>query len=402
MHKDKKQGFSLIELSIVIVISGLLLSGIATSYYAYYSTYLYKQTFNKINSINSALSNYSAMNSRMPYPSAPALPLGDPNAGCECGVCGSGEAAACQYLEYTLPEGKCMPNGICKIAGATHTGVNPHAGPDPIYIGGIPYKTINQSVGAGLANAALQNTLDAWGYQINYAVSFASLSPATYGEGANGVIDIKTPDMINLDPAANYAIWSAGDNHMGAYTSDGIITVPCVPGEADYENCNNNYIFVTGLRSLVHNQYYFDDILYYSKYTLTQLWSFTAPGSSNIYNRNADYVGVGYPTGTPLGQELQVNGTLYSQGEIYVSNICDKGGKNCWAPNNFAGPASGTNASGNVCTAPAGQVRYVTELKDGSIKCSTSTIPVLAPSAGQSCPPGQFLVGFSSTGLICN
>ncbi len=410
MRKNKRErGFSLVELSVVIVLAGMVISALSLSYFSYYSTYLYHKTYGQITNLNDALSNYGSSMGRLPLPSDPTQPIGSPNAGCQCGVCGVNEGVACLHLKM-MPVGGCY-NGICKEAGARLTPANQTAGAatDPVYFGGIPYKTIDAALASGSQIATVGSTVDPWGYQINYAVSEGDIYNSSYGQG-DGVLNVQSETGTNLvEPpdTINYIIWSAGQNHMGAYTSAGVMGVPCHAGEVDSANCNHQWNFADGLYNIVQGSpKYFDDIMIYSSFTLTQLWSFTAPNSNDVYNKNPGYVGVGTGNADPT-QELEVNGTLYTNGSIYLNAVCHAGScTHSWAPNILGGPASGTNASNNnvsaVCgAAPPGKMNVINGMQYGQIQCGTP-IDVPQANANSSCPSGM-AYGIDSAGkVICN
>lgn len=403
-RSHRRRGFTLIEFSVVITVSGLLLAGAVDLYRTYMINDRYRSTVSELNVVYSSINNYSAATGRLPFPADPTLPASSANAGCECGSC-SDTAAACKAL-VQMPFGCTASGGICKTPGSHSTPVNPHPaeGNDPVYTGAVPYKTIRNSL--SFNSIALGDTLDPWNYQLGYAVSSASTNPMISRQGIYGVIDVTTENGVELTTPAgsvNFIIISYGDNHMGAYTAEGKIGKPCIAGTMDAENCNGDYKFISGLRSLGSGPAYFDDIVQYSQPTIPGLWGFTAAGSNNIHNLNAGNVGIGVPQVKSPAQALEVDGTVnVANGSIYASGICDPAGANCWKPNLLAGPVSGQNPSGNGCLpAPPGYMNVVTGLTNGKVVCKP--FPRVSAFQSQSCPQGHFAVGFSATsGLICN
>jgi len=396
-------GFTLIEFAVVVTVSGILLAATTDLYANYLKKTHYLDTVSKLNTIQSSLSNYSATAGRLPFPSDPTLPITSPDSGCECGSC-SNTVAACAAL--AVMASGCIPSGgICKVPGHHHTQVNPSPGNDPVYIGGVPYNTIKKGISNSSYNdVAAMDALDVWGFQIGYAVSSASTSASTYGQGVYGVIDVTTENGVELTSppgSAYYVLVDYGDNHMGAYNTNGVMAVPCVAGTKDFENCNGDYKFISGLRSMGANASYFDDVIIYSAFAITKLWDYTYVGSSDIYNLNVGGVGVGTPTPT---QELEVNGSISTDTSATETEICDATGAHCWAPNLLAGPVSGNNPSTNWCPpAPTGYVNVVTGLQYGQVQCTLTPIPLVPAPINQSCAAGHYATGFSrTTGLICN
>lgn len=401
----KNRGFTLLELAIVVIVSGFLLGTVTNLYLTYAATNRYHSAVEKLNVIHSSLDGYSIVSGRLPFPADPTLPASSPDAGCECGSCRD-TAAACNTL-LLMPFGCSPSGGICKAPGARSTAVNPNpgAGNDPVYSGAVPYKTIRGTKSGVLSDTvAMNDTLDPWSYQAGYAVSSAATNAMTYRQGVYGAIDVATENGIELtDPAGavNFIIISYGDNHMGAYSAAGKKNKPCVAGTMDYANCNHGSKFVSGLRSLGSNKSYFDDIVQYSLPTRPKLWDFTAVGSNNIHNLNSGNVGIGVPQGKSAEQMLEVDGTINiaNNGGAYAASICNLAGANCWKPNLLAGPQKGTNPSGNLCT-PVGGMSVATGLSNGKVNCKT--LPLLTVAQNQACPAGHFVIGFSATsGLLC-
>ncbi len=422
MREDQKQrGFTLVEFAVVVMVSGFLLAGALDLYTTHLAYYRYQSTAAKMDNIYSAISNYSAVPTinRLPFPSDPTLSaISNPDAGCECGSC-SNTTAACNAL-VAMPTGACS-GGICKVAGHHHTSANPNPGNDPVYIGAVPYKTIMAGIGnPAVGNTVMGDTLDTWNYQTGYAVSSGSTNAGTYGQGVYGVIDVTTEagvELVSPPGSANFVIVFYGENHMGAHTAEGAISTPCTVGTVDYENCNGDYKFIQGLRSMAAGPNYFDDIVQFSSFSITKLWDFSSSSNANIYNLNVGNVGVGTPSPpdpTFPAQKLDVAGTVALPAGIGITEaeICDGGGTACWLPNLLAGgPVGSTYPSNNWCPpAPPGYINVVTGMVGGVVQCTTGTptipgtaIPLVPIIKNQSCNAGHFAIGFSaSSGLICN
>lgn len=492
------RGFTIIELSVVMVLSGLMMALSFSAYSLYIKTERAKESYEKQKAIATSLSNYSTKAGRLPCPADPSLPVTDANAGRElpdvapANLCTTLKLAAdgtCMYFDGTIaPAGR----GICKTSGRD-TAVDPDALPDPVLIGAIPYVSIKEGIGlsqgaifssgndstlpapppkecvvvtttlaaipgqrentppaaptddlaygtptycdvnsdgvmdagvraetimATFNDITLKSVLDPYNFQMIYAVTGA-LTSKTTAHNSYGAIDIITEDGIGLvRPAgsAHYVIVAAGDNHMGAYNTAGIVPFPCTTGNqtVDEQNCDGNATFVQGLRSVntstpAARAAYFDDTVWQSVINISSLWEFV-DGSPDIFNLNIGNVGVG--TGTP-SERLQVVGNLRAE-TARQDLICDTGGSNCWNPDDLASP-TGTVCNTTTYPVPAGRMRVVVGIKNGRVKCSSSSPadpdydplypdpPRVTPILGApTCPAGQFMKGFAAGGApIC-
>lgn len=444
------QGFTLIEFAIVVTISGLLMAAAIQMYYVYLQNYYYRATIDRVTNIASSLSNFTTSNTRYPCPSDPTVPL-VPDRTTGATPTDKSGMEDCSIFN-ALAINTCDPTGsYCKVDGARDTLVDTETvNVDPIYIGGLPYKTIksglelgfNSGVGfyqcfsetdgtvadcdvlptpAGdsiidpgvyLPNKAdfdqvnMSDALDPWGYQYGYAVTAAVTSKATYGKGLYGAIDVRTEGGVSLlSPVgnANYVIISFGENHKGAITAYGKKTVPCTAGTADAENCDNDSTFVSGLRMMAPGASYFDDYIQYSSVTMSRIWDFVGEGSNDIFNVNIGNVGVGTTTNPAEKLEVVGNVRVSAGGEAKQNLLCDTNGANCWSPNLLGAPAAGNYNNNNACpTAPAGTVNVMTGLQNGQAQCTTVPIPLPTGFNGQTCTTaGEFVIGFSGSGIIC-
>lgn len=227
-NRNKKYGFSLIELSIVLVIVGLLSAAAVTILGSRLDTEKYNVTKEKIEVITEALNRFYAANSRLPCPAQGTLKLGDSDFGQSIYSSGTGVDKGCDISN---------PSNTSAIADNHAT--NTPAGTSSVDVGGgkwirqgtVPTRTL------GLADAMMY---DGYGNKFTYAVTEKFTSNAV-----NGSIVIN--DGISSSPvttSAAFIIVSHGKDAKGAYSSAGTIGVDCnlLDGK-DKENCDRDAVF---------------------------------------------------------------------------------------------------------------------------------------------------------------
>lgn len=388
------RGFTLVEFAIVMLISGLLMVAAMHMYKVYLQDKQLRAVYDKLDVLNSSFSVYASATNRYPCPSDPTLPVDNPNAGVEnC-------AAA-----LALTPGTCTPGGgICRVDGGRNTPALGLPTPDPVFIGGIPYKTLREGVAnPSLQIAALDDTVDPWGFQMTYAVSGSMTNALTFNSNY-GAIDVRiertdplTGELIPLvQPVSSvhFVVVSHGENHKGAYNQQGIMSFPCTNDTADAENCNrSNALFISGLRSLGAGAGYYDDVILQRSYTMSELWKF-GDTADIMYNANPGNVGVG--TANPT-EKLDINGTLRTT-NVRTNSICDRGNANCWGPEKLGG-------SGMSCGAASSptRVRIMRGIRAGEVEPLCVEIDLPAVLNNQICAnPGEYVVGFTAAGsIIC-
>ncbi len=435
-HIKSHKGFTLIEFSIVMIISGLVLVAGMDLYKIYLKGQKKSGTYETMDKFNNAILSFYNAQKRYPCPADPALPESNPNAGVE-------NCIASTLVGFNS-------GGIWKVAGRD---ANNDSIPDNVLIGSIPYKTLKiglddlRPYGADeyvltddvatcnniyfvggitpsyctvngtpmtspikpsgkITNVlSMANTLDAWGNRITYAVSERLTSNATLSfDVSYGAITIQTESGAQLTEPAGSAMWtlvSHGADGNGAYNSYGNIPVPCGAVSADVENCDNDDVFVNGIITDIPGAGYFDDIIYYSVLRLSSLW---APAYDNsiagseetrdIANLNIGGVGIGI-AGFP-SERLEIANKLRAGGNAMALKTCDSTGLKCFDHGAFG---SG-HPTGAMCPPPVtpGNIQLVTRIADGTVKC---TEVMIAPSpVAQECDPGKAMLGVDSTGII--
>lgn len=222
-------GFSLIEISIVLTIIGIVMVGVLQMQKIHLANKTYRDTRTNIEEINKAISIYVSRNSRLPCP-ASLIAKPDEEA--------YGVAPDCkELLSFSVTSDK------------THLLVD---GRDEakVLIGKIPFRELNITEGT---------TKDGWRKDLYYAVS-ANLTDMEKYDQFKGVIDVVDAydrSLTEINTGAQYVVFSMGTD---ALTPD---DEACDEKRADGENCNGDGKFRAADVALGQTEGYYDDVLSY-------------------------------------------------------------------------------------------------------------------------------------------
>lgn len=444
MSRKKITGFSLIELSVVVMIVGLMTIPLFQLYEAGMAGQDKNITEDNITTIMTELGRFQTktdlgtganglQTARLPCPSdrnkTPAdigylqefNPASDGH-----GRCTLAELAAMPApLNYvsTSSTPVCTVNGgFCITRGAKTdpaTGITTYA---PVLVGGVPLRAMNRVDGYNIP----ENTvLDGWLSQLTYAVTLSLTSGGTYGlnKGYISVNDEHGNPTGGVNNDGDYLIFSHGPNRMGAFTKTGNLVSIC--GMSPYgiareiENCDNDSTFVqalTGSYRQVGTSAYYDDTLRVNKTAFGNIWahtiSSTGGATTGIYNLNLKSVGVKTPTPTAKIEVASpvagMDGTVRGSHNLKASMICNKDGTNCFKISAIAGSSFVGCGANKVMTGAYTAYDSPGHIGDPDYpvthaKCDTPPFPTTLSSL--SCPigpPKQYLVGFTVMGApVC-
>lgn len=402
-------GFSLIELAILMVIAGLLVSSALSTFDTYQKRTALNSTIEKRNNIEIALGRFVAEYGRLPCPANAALAVTDSNSGIE--NCRPGGLA---YPD--LSPSDC--SGHCRIEGArkyfsTTNGVpeTPGLSKDRVLRGVVPYKTL------GLA---LWEAYDGWGTMMTYAVTELLSSsfllspddPPPYGRinfkkdivtgetpgSANGAIDVATWDeALGADDPAPYpgtqtifsfpfVIVSHGPDRRGGWTVNGAVAIPCAGEGRDLVNCNpqgSSFVDPAYVVMRAGDLYYDDAVLSYAYVSSSDKWYYSGVGA--IRNKEGK---VGIDIEDPQ-TALDVEGSV-RVAAARTAKFCDEAGDNCFDPGIIGG------STGLSC----GTGAFMRGVSDETPDCAVGiNLGSITPGV---CAPGKFLVGFCVDGsMLC-
>lgn len=208
-HPSSQVGFSLLEMSIVLIILALVSTSLFSSYASQKKLSQFHETQRQLETIKEALTGFAQVHGRLPCPAAPDLPENEIKSGVE------------DRIDANSP---CSRN-----------------------YGVVPW-----------ASLGLSGT-DAWGRRYSYFVSakFSAPSSSTgsssfnLGTGSStdnaGTANIKNSTIGGNSIASDLpaVIVSHGPNGLGAFTQNGI-QIPGAQGD-ELENANNTQTFIARL-----------------------------------------------------------------------------------------------------------------------------------------------------------
>jgi prepilin-type N-terminal cleavage/methylation domain-containing protein len=232
INKNPESGFSLIELSIVIMISGMLMS----AYLQYYTTVQTKKHYDitkqRLQDIRTALTLYVATHGNLPCPAGPA---------------GDYSADSCAN------EADPMPGVERYNIEPPH---DPTDGKDDVWTGILPMKELR------LDKEQIQ---DGWNNMFTYAVT----RRLTFTNGMRGnplplgiisVVDENGNNMLDQPDTGRYIVVSHGPTGAGAWLPGGG-RKPCDEGTLEGKNCSGLNVFVVAPVSKQQGANFYDDIL---------------------------------------------------------------------------------------------------------------------------------------------
>ena len=382
VRKKTNGGFSLVELSLFLVFIGVA-GGTTLQLYKESQRQRYaSDTGYRAEAIQSALDKFLTENGRLPCPAKPTKGQGATDAGKEL----------CPTVLG------CVADGRCLVSGGRDTLADADTAVDDVYIGSIPYVTLNLPV---------EVSIDGWGNKFLYAVSKYLTDSATYSppnKDPYGVIDIKVPlpmspmvatsktiyiDGIPTLSATPFIVLSHGENGTGAYNLSGKKS-PCLDANAGFDlfNCSNTGVFYdySQHRSHVRGSGYFDDkILVTSNNMRIDRWGYANVVLKNIYNTANSSVGIG--TDQP-DRMLDIDGDLRVQ-KSYGDRYCDESGSNCFSAQIIGGAGINCSVDG-----------VVSGIKGANVVCVSKIDPT--GLVGGICPAGKYVRGFDITGnIVC-
>lgn len=340
----KAGGFTLIELSVVIVILGLLSAGIIAAYSVYMQKEQTSRTQRNIEAVNDAIASFVAENGYLPCPASPD------DAASRATNCGDGGTSVSPVMARVGAGG----------------GLN-------VRIGVVPV-SVNEGVGVVRQLVPGEKAIDGWNNRLAYAVVEEMAVPGNGRMDQDGAITIRNSGGGNATTTARYIVLSHGQDGAGAYSRAGLPRQPCAAGSGglnDIINCDNlDATFVSigngGTRSTSGDANNFDD------FVMSDTSASGINGRYECTDPNTVFSGVNFSTRRAICTPRDPM-TCTDPATAFAGLIMDPGGSGRLVPD--------CRVFSQLC--PAGQVRVADNA--GGSYCANNT--------QGSCPAGEVQVG---------
>lgn len=237
--KQKQDGFSLMEVSIILIIAGLILGGIFKVKDIIDAEEGRKEYYNAVKNIGSALEEYVLNYGVYPAPASFTTNTTDANYGVPVAT------ANLPAFPADCGGGSAMVNGIFCRRSNVDLNIDADAGPgnsveETVLIGAVPTTVLGYSA---------SESLDIYNQKFTYAISRSLIDPATFHDG-NGTIEVYSNttfnNALNAVSGHHYVVLSHGRNQWGSYNQSGTAPAGNCPGSLnamERENCDNDTVF---------------------------------------------------------------------------------------------------------------------------------------------------------------
>ncbi|GAB3326641.1 prepilin-type N-terminal cleavage/methylation domain-containing protein [Haliea atlantica] len=225
-----QSGFTLIEVVLVILIGGIILSAISSALMTYVRNAELKTTQHRLQAIEDGLQQFLSMNGRLPCAASRKASVDTEDFGREVtSNCSDGDKP-----------------GTERVTGRDG---------QKIRIGVVPTRTINLPD---------DYAADSWGNRFSYAVTEVLATPNAFDRelGAISVVDSADNSVVTPEGGAHYVVISHGDDGLGAYTIWGVQGEACDTSALDGANCDDTDVFrKTTLTSSADSAAHYDDLV---------------------------------------------------------------------------------------------------------------------------------------------
>jgi type II secretory pathway pseudopilin PulG len=291
---NNASGISLIELSIVLIISGLILVPLLFAAQIYMEQYRQEKLLRLEKTVHNVMKAYAQKYNRYPCPASRSS-FGDGAENCS----------------------------IPLVEGARSIWTGADLNKNKVMVGVFPEYTIESGARVYLKSfipsddPIIRDFLDPWGGRLTYFVTkgLSDASSFNSGNGTVAVVDENGNPTDGIDRNALYALISHGSDQAGAVNVNGVIAIPC-PGashELEVSNCSTGNMATTplisglirksgGMRVVtdgsnvrsIHD--YYNDHVFSKRFYEKDLWIPLPEGNNarvNLYSQSGKRIGIG-------------------------------------------------------------------------------------------------------------
>ncbi|MCB9979756.1 MAG: type II secretion system protein [Rhodospirillales bacterium] len=396
VSKDRNRGFTLVELAVVLLIFGVLMTALVPVYSLYIKNQAEITTRTNLDIIESKLADFRGIHGRYPCPAPPSATRDSDVYGHESTEC------ALDVGAKTITVGTCVaPSPVSATSGICVEG-SPRltTGQPDIIVGGLPFRVLDLDE---------TQVVDGYGHQFTYAVTQQLANSDTFQPWGGGlrVIDpsgnsLGTADdpltpMEDESASSHFIVLSHGENGYGAYNLYGKRQDCGSASALEKENCvdagGNGVFRLAAKSSNFGSASEYDDLGFSFLPEDVPYWEYTGGAGQDDINmlNSSGKMGMLKPNPYVNATEEEVDvgtdvftGTVRSKDKIASSSLCTYGSSpDCFEADKIAG-------SGMHCD-PG---KYLVKVGDGQFYCQEQV--------DLKCGPDEYLMGVDAFGqIIC-
>lgn len=405
----EKNGFTVVEIAIVMIILGALIAASTSAYMQYLQWKRSDITQQNIEDVQQEIGAFLQIHGRYPCPaSLEAYRDEDDIAyyGTEpfdrnCSDTSDPTAAGVDLNGNDRAEDFFV---VSSVASRNITYKDPATGNDitgvpRVRIGAVPFRTL------GLRE---DQAYDGYGNRIMYAVT-EHLAVQQSFEGNTGGISLVKPDQENLGStidltaetgAVHFLLFSYGENGAGAYSEDGIRSSCPTAASVENENCDltADATFQIIPHSKSSDTEHFDDFIAYGR-TDTPLWFASEDDDYGVVEVKVEgNIGVGPGASENPQEKIDVAGTLRAfdnpdtaeiqEGQVKAHMFCSHGNDETCAITSAISGDLEEKTGGIEC---AGDNEFILGIEENGPRCGI---------VEARCADGQYLIGINSDGTL--